>query len=160
MFISVILQNYFLSAPYGRSWAYLWSSVHAPTWAFALLAVLFFVGVWIAMLLIFAKLSKAHSWILPIFAFGLLAPRWAQTWWGVSSYGLSLPWMIGGPVGSALAGRGLWLWLGVLDSVQGVGIGMPLLQTLTRIHVAVVLTASQLLGATTTLIAKGSRGCK
>jgi alpha-1,3-glucan synthase len=107
-------------------------------------------------LIIMAQLSKSHSWILPMFAFGLLAPRWAQMWWGTSSYGLWLPWMPGGPVGGAIAGRSLWLWLGVLDSIQGVGVGMALLQTLTRIHVAVVLTASQILGAAVTLIAKAT----
>lgn len=156
MLISVILQNYFLSTLYGRSWGYLWSSRYAPPWAIAILAVIFFVGIWVVMLLIFAQLSKSHSWILPMFAFGLLAPRWAQMWWGTSSYGLWIPWMPGGPVGGAIAGRSLWLWLGVLDSMQGVGIGMALLQTLTRIHVAVVLTASQILGAAVTLIAKAS----
>ncbi|KAK4539476.1 hypothetical protein LTR36_010912 [Oleoguttula mirabilis] len=156
MFASVALQNYFLSAPYGRNWAYLWSSIYAPKWAIAVLALVFFVGVWTALLFIFAHLSKSHSWILPMFAFGLLAPRWAQMWWGTSSYGLWLPWMPGGPVAGAIAGRSLWLWLGVLDAIQGVGIGMALLQTLTRIHVAVVLTASQVLGAAVTLIAKAS----
>lgn len=30
MLISVILQNYFLSTLYGRSWGYLWSSRYAP----------------------------------------------------------------------------------------------------------------------------------
>ena len=34
--------------------------------------------------------------------------------------GQYLPWTTG-PVASALAGRSLWLWLGVLDAVQGVG---------------------------------------
>ena len=77
-------------------------------------------------------------------------------WWGTSGYGLWLPWMPGGAVGGALAGRALWLWLGVLDSIQGVGIGMALLQTLTRIHVALVLIASQLIGASVTLIAKAT----
>jgi alpha-1,3-glucan synthase len=154
--VSVILQNYFLSAPYGRSWAYLWSSTYAPKWAIALLALVFFVGVWTIILLICAQLSKSHSWFLPMFAFGLLAPRWAQMWWGTSSYGLWLPWMPGGPVAGAIAGRSLWLWLGVLDSIQGVGIGMALLQTLTRIHVAVVLTAAQVLGAAITILAKAT----
>ena len=31
-----------------------------------------------------------------------------------------LPWAVG-PIASGLAGRALWLWLGVLDAVQGVG---------------------------------------
>ncbi|SMR54883.1 unnamed protein product [Zymoseptoria tritici ST99CH_3D1] len=154
--VSVILQNYFLSAPYGRSWGYLWSSTYAPKWAIALLVLVFFIGVWTLILLICAQLSKSHSWFLPMFAFGLLAPRWAQMWWGTSSYGLWLPWVPGGPVAGALAGRSLWLWLGVLDAVQGVGIGMALLQTLTRIHVAVVLTAAQVLGAAITILAKAT----
>lgn len=64
--------------------------------------------------------------------------------------------MPGGPVGGTIAGRSLWLWLGVLDSMQGVGLGIALLQTFTRIHVAVVLTAAQILGAGVTLIAKAS----
>lgn len=34
--------------------------------------------------------------------------------------GQYLPWTAG-PVASALAGRSLWLWLGVLDAIQGVG---------------------------------------
>lgn len=156
MFVSVILQNYFLSSIYGRSWTYLWSSQHAPKWVIVILVAIFFIGVWSAILWIFAQLSKSHSWILPMFAFGLLAPRWAQSFWGVSSYGLWLPWVPGGAIGSAIAGRSLWLWLGVLDMIQGVGIGMALLQTLTRIHVAVALTASQLIGAAVTLIAKAT----
>ena len=78
LFVSVVLQNYFLSAPYGRNWAYLWSSTYAPKWAIVILAVVFFIGVWALVLLVFARLSKTHSWILPMFAFGLLAPRWVS----------------------------------------------------------------------------------
>lgn len=51
---------------------------------------------------------------------GLGAPRWAQILWSTSNMGQYLPWA-GGPIASALAGRSLWLWLGVLDAVQGVG---------------------------------------
>jgi alpha-1,3-glucan synthase len=155
-FVTIILQNYFLSTPYGRNWQYLWSSQHAPDWAVAVLAVGFFIGVWGVILFIFAKLSNAHSWILPIFAIGLGAPRWCQMLWGTSSYGTWLPWMPGGPVAGALAGRALWLWLGVLDSIQGVGFGMMLLHTLTRLHIAVTLMAGQFLGAATTIIAKAT----
>jgi alpha-1,3-glucan synthase len=108
------------------------------------------------MLYVFSRLSKSHSWILPIFAIGLLAPRWAQQWWGTSGFGLWLPWMPGGPVGGAIAGRALWLWLGVLDAVQGVGFGMMLLQTLTRIHIGVTLISAQVLGTAVTLIAKAT----
>jgi alpha-1,3-glucan synthase len=135
-FITVVMQNYFLSIPYGRNWTYLWSSKYAPTWTIALLIVLFFIILWMLVLAFFSRLSKAHPWIMPIFAIGLGAPRWAQMLWGTSSFGLWLPWFVGGPVGGALGGRAVWLWLGILDSLQGVGLGMMLLQTLTRTHFA------------------------
>ncbi|RDW79794.1 putative alpha 1,3 glucan synthase [Coleophoma cylindrospora] len=155
-FVTVILQNYFLSAPYGRNWGYLWSSNYAPSWAVAIEVFVFFIGIWAAFLAFFGYLSKSHSWILPIFAIGLGAPRWAQMLWGTSGLGLWLPWFPGGPVAGALAGRALWLWLGLLDSIQGVGFGMMLLQTLTRIHIAVSLIAAQVIGTAVTLIAKAT----
>jgi alpha-1,3-glucan synthase len=155
-FVTVVLQNYFLSSPYGRNWAYLWSSKYAPQWAIWLLAIAFYIGVWAGMLAIFGRLSKDHSWILPIFAVGLGAPRWAQMLWGTSGLGLWVPWMPGSPVAGAVAGRAVWLWLGVLDAIQGVGFGMMLLQTLTRIHIAASLAAAQVLGTAITLIAKAS----
>jgi alpha-1,3-glucan synthase len=111
-------------------------------------------------LAIFSQLSKAHPWILPIFAIGLGAPRWAQILWGASSFGLWLPWFPGGPVGGALAGRALWLWLGLLDSIHGVGLGMALLQTLTRMYLAGALMVSQFLGTLTTILAKATAPTK
>lgn len=45
--------------------------------------------------------------------------------WGTSSLALYIPWA--GSNGPYL-GISLWLWLGVLDAVQGVGLGMILLQ--------------------------------
>lgn len=151
----IILQNYWLSAPYGRNWQYLWSSTYVKPWQIALLALAFFLGVWSGLLAIFAKLSTSHSWILPIFAIGLGAPRWCQMLWGTSGYGLWVPW-VGGPVAGAILGRSLWLWLGVLDAIQGVGFGMMLLNTLTRMHIAVTLMVGQLLGSVVTLIAKAT----
>lgn len=45
--------------------------------------------------------------------------------WGTSSLALYIPWAgSGGPY----LGISLWLWLGVLDAIQGVGLGMILLQ--------------------------------
>jgi alpha-1,3-glucan synthase len=154
--VMIVLQNYFLSTPYGRSWAYLWSSRAAPQWAVGLLVLAFFVVVWALFLFFFAKLSGRHSWFLPIFAIGLGAPRWAQMLWGVSGIGNWVPWMPGDPAAGALAGRSLWLWLGLLDSIQGVGFGMMLLQTLTRIHIAVSLVLAQILGTVVTMIAKAT----
>lgn len=49
--------------------------------------------------------------------------------WGTSSLGLYVPWAgVAGPYLSV----SLWLWLGVLDAIQGVGLGMILLQVTTR----------------------------
>lgn len=45
--------------------------------------------------------------------------------WGTSSLALYIPWA--GRAGPYL-GTSLWLWLGVLDAIQGVGLGMILLQ--------------------------------
>lgn len=150
----VLIQNYWLSAPYGRNWRYLWSSQHTPGWSVALLLIVFFVGVWAVMLWILGSLSRQHSWVLPIFAIGLGAPRWAQMLWGTSNIGLYVP--IGSRVTGALLGRSLWLWLGVLDALQGVGFGMILLQTMTRFHVTFALTAAQVLGSIATIAARAS----
>lgn len=119
-FVVVLIQNYFLSAPYGRNWLYLWSSQAVPAWQIILLILVFFIGIWIVFLYIFSHMSKSHSWVLPVFAMGLGAPRWAQILWSTSNMGQYLPWTAG-PIASGLAGRSLWLWLGVLDAVQGVG---------------------------------------
>lgn len=153
--IVAVIQNYFLSAPYGRSWTYLWGSTIAPYWAVALLVVLFFVGIWAIFLAIMAYLSKEHSWALPLFAIGLGAPRWAQMLWGTSSVGMYLPWA-GSNLSGALLGRVLWLWLGVLDALQGVGFGMILLQTLGRFHVSWTVFGAQVIGSAATMAARAS----
>lgn len=56
----------------------------------------------------------------------------------------------------ALLSRSLWLWLGVLDAIQGIGFGMILLQTLTRFHIAATLCASQVLGSIMVIAARAS----
>jgi alpha-1,3-glucan synthase len=154
-FVVVIIQNYFMSAPYGRNWRYLWSSELVPAWGIGILVVVFFGIAWIALFAIFQHLSIEHSWILPIFAIGLGAPRWAQMLWGVSGMGLYVPWAAT-PVIGALLGRALWLWLGVLDALQGVGFGMILLQTMTRFHVAFTLTVAQVVGSIATIVARAT----
>jgi len=154
-FVVVIIQNYFLSGSTGRNWQYLWSSAYSKIWQIALLVVFFFIIVWIAMLLVFGKLSQSHSWILPLFAIGLIAPRWAQILWATSNIGAFLPWT-GSPLASALVSRSLWLWLGVLDAFQGVGFGMILLQTLTRLHIAYTLIGAQIFGSVATMVARAT----
>ncbi|ORY55827.1 uncharacterized protein BCR38DRAFT_461815 [Pseudomassariella vexata] len=160
-FVVVIIQNYFLSAPYGRSWTYLWSSDAAPVWSIVLLVIFFFVIVWALVLGVFALLSGEHSWALPLFAIGLGAPRWAQMLWGTSGIGMYIPWIpftdgTTNPVAGALLGRALWLWLGVLDTLQGVGFGMILLQTLTRVHMSCAIAVAQVLGSIFTIAARAS----
>lgn len=152
-FVTVLIQNFFLSAPYGRNWRYLFSSRWAPAGAIFGLVVLFFIFVWAGLLTIFWRLSQTHTWILPVFAISLGAPRWCQIWWSTSGMGVWLPWM-GPPISGALMGRALWLWLGVLDALQGVGFGMILLQTLTRFHVTYVLVGSQVLGSIATIVGR------
>ncbi|KAL6717287.1 Cell wall alpha-1,3-glucan synthase ags1 [Lecanora helva] len=154
-FVVVIIQNYWLSAPYGRNWLYLWSSQHLPAWGVVILVLIFFIAIWAIILYIFSVLSTHHSWVLPVFAMGLGAPRWAQMLWGISNIGTYVPWA-GGPIASAVAGRCLWLWLGVLDAIQGVGFGMILLQTLTRFHVLFTLIAAQVLGSVATILARAT----
>lgn len=67
--------------------------------------------------------------------------------------GLFLPWA-GSYTSGALASRSLWLWLGILDSLQGLGFGMILLQTLTRMHICFTLLAAQVLGSIATICAR------
>ncbi|KZF26426.1 glycosyltransferase family 5 protein [Xylona heveae TC161] len=154
-FISVLLQNYWLSAPYGRNWRYLWTTQHASFWQILLLLLFFFVGVWALVLFILGRLSKSHLWIMPVFAIGLGAPRWCQMLWGASGAASYLPWA-GGYTAGALVGRGLWLWLGILDSLQGVGFGMILLQTMTRFHITFTLLAAQVLGSIATMVGRAT----
>ncbi len=151
-FVYVIVQNMILSNQYGRNWTYLFSSQHTPIYSIVALILLFFILVWVSILFLFSRLSRTHTWILPIFAIGLGAPRWAQTLWSCSGVGSYLPWA-GSALLSTLLGRSLWLWLGVLDALQGVGFGMILLQTLTRIHISATLIGAQVLGSAATMLA-------
>ncbi|KAK5662545.1 hypothetical protein OQA88_8457 [Cercophora sp. LCS_1] len=155
--VAVVVQNYWFSSVYGRSWRFLWTTSHAPTWQILLLVVFFFGIVWVALFSQLAHLSREHSWIFPVLAIGLGASRWAQTFWGISGVGTSLPWAIGGsPAGGALVSRALWLWLGVLDALQGTGVGMMLLQTTTRFHNNFALVAAQVLGSIATILGRAT----
>jgi alpha-1,3-glucan synthase len=154
-FLYVVVQNYWLTTNYGRSWEFLFSSRVLPAWAAVLLSLGFFSVLWAAALFAFSRFSRTHPWIVPLFAIGLGAPRWAQMLWGASGVGLYLPWA-GSPLASAILSRCLWLWLGLLDNIQGVGLGMVLLLTLTRQHVAATLLAAQVLGAGFTILARGT----
>ncbi|KAF7778692.1 CAZyme family GH13 [Agaricus bisporus var. burnettii] len=149
---SEILRDYWLSGPYGRNWAFLWS-VNVPKWQILLLVITFFIFVWALMLLVLTHFSKTHTWLLPVFAVGLGAPRWCQMLWGTSSLALYIPWAgSGGPY----LGISLWLWLGVLDAIQGVGLGMILLQTLSRLHVCATLAFAQIIGSVCVMIARAT----
>ncbi|TAQ86379.1 hypothetical protein B7494_g5306 [Chlorociboria aeruginascens] len=153
-FVMVAIQNYWLSAPYGRNWRYLFSSSHVAGWSIFVVIIIFFIGIWAAMLFVLGSLTRQHSWVIPIFAIGLGAPRWCQMFWGTSNIGLYVPW--GGAAIGAVLGRSLWCWLGVLDAIQGVGFGMILLQTLTRVHIAFTLIGAQVIGSIFTIAARAS----
>ncbi|KAK3385701.1 hypothetical protein B0H63DRAFT_501483 [Podospora didyma] len=160
--VSVIVQNYWLSSVYGRSWRFLWTTSHASAWQILILVVFFFGIVWVALFIQLAHFSREHSWLFPVLAIGLGAPRWAQIFWAVSGVGTSLPWAFGGSGGSvsiaggALVARALWLWLGVLDALQGTGVGMMLLMTTTRIHNNFALVAAQVLGSIATAVGRAT----
>ncbi|GAB1317883.1 Cell wall alpha-1,3-glucan synthase ags1 [Madurella fahalii] len=153
--ISVIIQNYWLSSVYGRSWRFLWTTAHAAPWQILLLILFFFGAVWAGLFAQLAHLSREHSWLFPVLAIGLGAPRWAQIFWGVSGAGTTLPWTAS-PVAGALLSRALWLWLGVLDALQGTGVGMMLLQTTTRFHNNFALVAAQVLGSIATAVGRAT----
>lgn len=104
---------------------------------------------------LFGALSNWHSCILPVFAVGLGASRWGQTLWSTSSIRSWLPWP-GSPLSEALIGRTLWPWLGVPDAIKGVGFGMILLQTLTRLHIAFAMVGVQELGSIASVLARAS----
>ena len=73
--------------------------------------------------------------------------------WGTSSLALYIPWA--GRAGPYL-GLSLWLWLGVLDAIQGVGLGMILLQTLSRLHVCATLAFAQIIGSICVMVARAT----
>lgn len=150
---SEVLRNYWLSGPYGRNWSFLWTGAKVPTWTTVILIIIFFVGIWAVLMNALSKASKKHTWLLPIFAVGLGAPRWCQMLWGTSSLAVYIPWA--GEAGPYL-GTSLWLWLGVLDAIQGVGLGMILLQTLSRVHVAATLCLAQIIGSTAVIVARAT----
>ncbi|KAF8306355.1 glycoside hydrolase family 13 and glycosyltransferase family 5 protein [Clavulina sp. PMI_390] len=149
---SEILRDYWLSGPYGRNWSFLWSAPINKAVILALIIV-FFVIIWGALMGILTYFAKSHTWLLAVFAVGLGAPRWAQMLWGTSSLALYIPWA--GNAGPYL-GTSLWLWLGVLDAIQGVGLGMILLQTLSRLHVCATLAFSQVIGSIAVMVARGT----
>ncbi|CAH7686420.1 hypothetical protein BY996DRAFT_4584668 [Phakopsora pachyrhizi] len=157
-----VLRNYWLSGPYGRNWTFLWTGPNLPFLITLLLLLFFFVGVWgaslksylsIGSVWLLARAAKRHSWVVAIFAVGLGAPRWCQMLWSTSSVASQLGWA--GGAGPYLA-ISLWLWLGVLDAIQGVGLGMILLQTLSRVHVAATLCLAQIIGSTAVLVARAT----
>jgi len=76
-----------------------------------------------------------------------------QMLWGTSTLALYIPWA--GAAGPYL-GTSLWLWLGVLGAIQGVGLGMILLQTLSRLHVCATLAFGQGIGAICVMVARAT----
>ncbi|CED84111.1 alpha--glucan synthase [Phaffia rhodozyma] len=149
--VAEILRDFWLAPPTGRSWKFLWNNTNVPEWATVIMIGIFFIGIWSILLYTLTRYAKVHSWLLPVFAIGLGAPRWCQMFWAISGIGANVPWA--GSVGPYLS-TGTWLWLGVLDAIQGVGLGMALLQTLSRFHVNAALFFCQCLGALVVIVAR------
>ena len=62
---------------YGKTWSFLWDT-QLKDWQVLVLIVVFFIGVWAALLSFLTWLSKIHTWFIAIFAVGIGAPRWCQ----------------------------------------------------------------------------------
>lgn len=169
---STFAQSFWLSAPLiSRSWMFLFSSQHLPDHV-TLILIASFVTAFICVTQRAAIYSGSHGqWVLPIFSFGAsltIHPRWAQTFWSISRTGLSLPWaqlpyvfrgrllLSYSPFLSALLGRSLWLHLGMLDLLVGLGSGLALMQALPRQHVLFVSTVGQVLGAVGMMVARAT----
>ncbi|KAH6867595.1 hypothetical protein B0T10DRAFT_597082, partial [Thelonectria olida] len=71
---SVVVQNYWLSAPYGRNWQFLFYAKAISGWAVVLLTLGFFVIVWLIALWIFSKFSKTHPWLWVALGLQLILP--------------------------------------------------------------------------------------
>ncbi|KAG8163888.1 hypothetical protein KVR01_005806 [Diaporthe batatas] len=172
--LSTFIQSYLLSAPLvSRSWLFLFSSPHLPGYMITLLVAIS-IAAFLCLTRKMAVRSLSHGqWILPIFSFAsssIINPRWAQLWWVISRTGLSIPWAqlprFGGegimvmmqysPGLSAALSRSLWLYLGVLDLLVGLGQGLALIQTLPRQHVLFVSTAGQVIGAVGMMAARAT----
>ncbi|KAJ1562312.1 hypothetical protein HK405_013554 [Cladochytrium tenue] len=66
-------------------------------------------------------------------------------------------WAVGGStIAAAYVNVALFLWLSLMDSVQQIGVGMMLLQSLTRFHMGACLLAAQIIGALCTMLARAT----
>lgn len=147
--VAQFVQAYWLSAPYGRNWQFLWRQ-RIPI-SSTVLMIFIFSCIWVGIMYVLKRHSKVHTWLLPVIAVGLLSPRWAQMSWSTSNIGSAMDW---GGVVAVYFSLALWLWLGVLDAIQSVGLSMMLLQTLTRVHVAATLMLCQVVGSIAFILAR------
>ncbi|KAL1964870.1 hypothetical protein VTN77DRAFT_6372 [Rasamsonia byssochlamydoides] len=92
--------------------------------------------------------QHVKTWEIIILVLFFFIVIWALALWMFGTY---VPWA-GNLLASALIGRGLWLWLGVLDSLQDVGFGM----ILTRFHITFTLLAAQVIGSIATILARAT----
>lgn len=152
-FISQILINYWLAVPYGQAWRFFWNTSNTPLWSIIILLLIFFIVVWAVLLSVIKILSLNNVWFPVIFGLGLICPRWCLEFWSSSGLGINLPWA---GKASALLTKSVWLLLALWDGIQGVGVGVMLLQTLARDHVAFTLMLAQVISCITIMIAKPS----
>ncbi|KAI8902926.1 hypothetical protein BC833DRAFT_571187 [Globomyces pollinis-pini] len=123
--LSEFVKGYWLNGVYGRNLEYFWSR-QIPVWS-SVVIIIALGALGATLMTMIAIASKRHTWLLPVFSVGLLSPRWAQISFSLSATGLSLYW---GRVYSEYIAASVWMWLGVLDSIQAVGISIMLLQVM------------------------------
>jgi alpha-1,3-glucan synthase len=148
--VSELVSAFWLAGLYGRTFKFLWT---LPLTLFEIIGMIlfFYVFLWTCLLWVLGSQSQTHSWIVSVFSVGLVSPRWAQLFWVTSSLGTSLAWA--SQAGTFLS-LSLFLWLGMLDSLQQIGFGMMLTQTLTRVHVAGCLMNVQVIGSIVLMISR------
>ncbi|EPY49811.1 alpha-1,4-glucan synthase Mok14 [Schizosaccharomyces cryophilus OY26] len=148
--LMVANQNFWMSTLIGRGWRFFWNSELTVLWKVVVMMFSFLVFLWVALLTLLGRLSNTHTWLIPVLGLGFGGIKWIHVFWGTSNIGFFLPWA---GISGAYLGRALWLWLGVLDSIQGIGCGLILLQTLSRRHVTNTLLTGQVIGCSITLLA-------
>ncbi|EPX72019.1 alpha-1,3-glucan synthase [Schizosaccharomyces octosporus yFS286] len=148
--LMVINQNFWMSSLISHGWRFFWNSELTVLWKVIVMMICFLVFLWVGLLALLGKLSNTHTWLIPVLGLGFGGIKWLHVFWGTSNIGFFLPWA---GISGAYLGRALWLWLGVLDSIQGIGCGLILLQTLSRRHVTNTLLIAQVIGASVTLLA-------
>ncbi|EEB07932.1 alpha-1,3-glucan synthase Mok12 [Schizosaccharomyces japonicus yFS275] len=150
-FIAQILNNFWLAIPYGQAWRFFWNTTYTSFGSIIILLMIYLLVIWVIVFVILRFVAKDNSWFPVIFGLGFLCPRWCLEFWSSSGLGLNLPWA---GKASPIFTKCVWLTLNLYDNLQGIGLGMMLLQTLARDHVAFTLMLAQFFSSLTIMVSK------